>query len=68
MSTKLIDRTGLALKGINWNASTLWPKTVKCEFPKPVLVGNKNFWVEAEVDEYIANLIAARDTKTLETA
>jgi predicted DNA-binding transcriptional regulator AlpA len=59
MSTRLLDRAGLKAKGITWNPSTLWRK--RGSFPKPVLVGNKNHWIEAEVDAYIENLIAARD-------
>jgi len=48
-------------EGINWNASTLWRKTVSGEFPKALIVGNRNMWVEAEVDRYIESLIAKRD-------
>jgi hypothetical protein len=59
MSARLLDRAGLKSKGINWNPSTLWRK--RESFPKPVIVGNKNMWVEAEVDAYIENLIAKRD-------
>jgi predicted DNA-binding transcriptional regulator AlpA len=62
MPTRLLDRSGLRARGINWNASTLWRKTVSNEFPKPVMVGNKNMWVEAEVDQYIEGLIAKRDS------
>jgi predicted DNA-binding transcriptional regulator AlpA len=61
MSVKLLDRDGLAAKGITWNASTLWRKTTSGEFPKAVIIGNKNHWLETEVDDYIANLIAKRD-------
>jgi prophage regulatory protein len=59
MSTRLLDRAGLKAKGISWNPSTLWRK--RGSFPKPVLVGNKNHWIESEVDQYIENLIAKRD-------
>jgi predicted DNA-binding transcriptional regulator AlpA len=63
MCVKLLDKVGLKSKGIHWNASTLWRKMVSGEFPKAVIVGNKNFWIEAEVDDYIANLIAKRDAR-----
>jgi predicted DNA-binding transcriptional regulator AlpA len=63
MTVKLLDKIGLKSKGIGWNASTLWRKMVSGEFPKAVIVGNKNFWIEAEVDDYIAGLIAKRDTR-----
>src|SRR5258705_13459820 len=29
--------------------------SLRGSFPKPVMVGNKNMWVEAEVDQYIEN-------------
>lgn len=62
MAIRLLDRAGLKAKGINWNASTLWRKTVTGSFPKAVLVGNRNMWIEAEVDAYIEGLIAQRDS------
>jgi predicted DNA-binding transcriptional regulator AlpA len=66
MSTRLLDRAGLKAKGITWNPSTLWRK--RGSFPRPVLVGNKNHWIEAEVDQYIEGLIAKRDSQTVEAA
>jgi predicted DNA-binding transcriptional regulator AlpA len=60
MTVRLLDRAGLKAKGICWNGSTLWRKTTSGEFPKAVLVGNRNMWIEAEVDQYIQNLIARR--------
>jgi predicted DNA-binding transcriptional regulator AlpA len=68
MASRLLDKTGLKAKGINWNASTLWRKSVSGEFPRAVMVGNRNMWLETEVDQYIEGLIAARDSKTLEVA
>jgi predicted DNA-binding transcriptional regulator AlpA len=59
MSARLLDRAGLKAKGIKWNPSTLWRK--RGSFPKPVLVGNQNMWIETEVDSYIESLIAKRD-------
>jgi predicted DNA-binding transcriptional regulator AlpA len=68
MASRLIDRASLKSKGINWNSSTLWRKTVSGEFPRAVMVGNRNMWVEAEVDQYIENLIAARDAGSTRAA
>jgi predicted DNA-binding transcriptional regulator AlpA len=59
MPARLLDRAGLKAKGITWNPSTLWRK--RGSFPKPVMVGNKNHWIESEVDQYIESLIAKRD-------
>lgn len=61
MSVKLLDRAGLKAKGVHLNASTLWRKCTNGEFPKPVLIGNRNHWLESEIDAYIAELIAKRD-------
>jgi predicted DNA-binding transcriptional regulator AlpA len=58
---KLLDKAGLKAKGIAWNQSTLWRKVTLGEFPKPVVVGNRNHWIESEVDAYIQGLIAKRD-------
>ena len=68
MAVKLLDRLGLRAKGIAWNASTLWRKVKGGEFPRPILIGNKNFWIEAEIDDYIEGLIVKRDQKTVEAA
>jgi len=66
MSIRLLDRAGLKAKGINWNPSTLWRK--RGSFPKPVMVGNKKHWVEAEIDAYISDLVAERDKQLKEAA
>ena len=62
MTVKLLDKAGLKAKGIGWNASTLWRKTVSGDFPKAVVVGNRNMWLETEVDQYIQHLIDKRGT------
>jgi predicted DNA-binding transcriptional regulator AlpA len=62
MPIRLLDKAGPRAKGISWNGSTLWRKSVAGEFPKPLVVGNRNMWIEAEVDQFIENLIAARDS------
>ena len=48
-------------KGIDFNASTIWRKTKAGKFPKPVKVGNRNGWLESEIDEYVESLINERD-------
>ena len=60
---KLIDREGLRAKGITFNKVTIWRKLKAGEFPRPIFIGNRHAWVEAEIDEYIARLVAARDTE-----
>jgi predicted DNA-binding transcriptional regulator AlpA len=68
MPTRLLDRAGLRAKGITWNPSTLWRKTVSGEFPKALILGNRNMWIEAEIDQYIEGLIAKRDEHNVKEA
>jgi predicted DNA-binding transcriptional regulator AlpA len=58
---KLIDKAGLKAKGLDLDDTTIWRKTKSGEFPKHIIVGNRRAWVESEVDQYIADLIAKRD-------
>jgi predicted DNA-binding transcriptional regulator AlpA len=37
-------------------------------FPRPLKIGSRNFWPEQEIDAWIAERIAERDAKALETA
>ena len=39
---------------------TLWRWEKEGRFPKRVKINGRNFWVEAEVDEYIENLANSR--------
>jgi predicted DNA-binding transcriptional regulator AlpA len=61
MAVRIIDKDGLKARGIDLNDSTIWRKTRDGKFPKAVKIGNRRGWVEAEVDAYLENLIAARD-------
>ena len=58
---KILSKADLKAKGIDFNNSTLWRKTKAGKFPKPVRVGNRNGWLENEIDEYVESLIAERD-------
>jgi predicted DNA-binding transcriptional regulator AlpA len=62
---KLISKDGLKDKGIDLDDSTIWRKMRAGEFPKAVIVGNRRSWVESEIDDYIANLIAKRDATSV---
>jgi predicted DNA-binding transcriptional regulator AlpA len=59
---RLIGKSGLVAKGVTLDDTTLWRKEKAGEFPKHIIVGNRRAWVESEIDDYIANLIAKRDT------
>jgi predicted DNA-binding transcriptional regulator AlpA len=50
-----------SLKGINDTRQTIWRKVKAKTFPKPVKHGQRNAWVEEEVDAYIDALIDQRD-------
>jgi prophage regulatory protein len=58
---RLINREGLKEKGIHFSASHLWRLTNAGKFPRQVKIGEKNAWVESEIDEYIKTRIAVRD-------
>jgi predicted DNA-binding transcriptional regulator AlpA len=48
-------------KGIPFSDTTIWRKINAGEFPKPVKIGRRNCWVEAEIDQYLENLAALRE-------
>jgi prophage regulatory protein len=58
---RLLSIEDLAARGLSLNKATIWRKLKRGEFPRPVKVGNRNHWVELEIDEYIAGLVAKRD-------
>ena len=65
MSQSLIDAKGLKAKGVNYSPSQLFRKEKLGTFPKRVyLSANRVAWVEQEIDEYVASLIAARQQES----
>jgi prophage regulatory protein len=65
---KLLSREDLVAKGLTLNKTTLWRKIKDGTFPKPILIGNRHAWPENEIEDYIANLLAARDANVVEAA
>ena len=60
---KLIPYAALAAKGIGYSKVTLWRKERAGAFPRRVPVGASRYaYVEAEIDNWIAQRIADRDT------
>ena len=59
---KLLDVDGLAEKGIKFSDTHIWRLVRDGDFPKPVKIGNRNHWVETEIDQYIADKLARRDS------
>ena len=47
---KLLDLDGLADKGIQFSDTHIWRLVRAGDFPKPIKVGNRNHWVETEID------------------
>lgn len=59
---KLLDLDELAMKGIKFSDTHIWRLIRAGDFPKPVKIGNRNHWVETEIDRYIADKLAQRDS------
>jgi prophage regulatory protein len=59
---KLLDTAALAEKGIQFSDTHIWRLIRSGAFPKPVKIGNRNHWVESEIDKYIADKLARRDS------
>lgn len=58
---RLLDLDALAGKGIQFSDTHIWRLVRAGQFPKPVKIGNRNHWVEAEIDKYIADKLTQRD-------
>jgi len=59
----LLDRADLAQLGIKYTRSHLWRLVRAGRFPKPVkLSESRNVWRADEVDTWIQQRIAARDS------
>ena len=58
---KLLDFDALVNKGIKFSDTHIWRLVRAGVFPKPVKIGNRNHWVETEIDQYIEAKLAERD-------
>ena len=58
----LISRDGLIARGIDYSRSHLWRLEQQKRFPRRVRLGSTGrvAWIQAEVDEYLSQLAAAR--------
>ena len=62
MAVRLIPYEALKAKGIPYSKPHLWRLERAGKFPKRVPIGAGRYaYIEAEVDEYIAQKIAERD-------
>jgi prophage regulatory protein len=65
--TNLLDYEGLQNRGIKYSKPHLWRLWTKGKFPKPVkLSASRNAWLETEVDAWIKQHVAQRDTVSAE--
>ena len=60
---RLLDYQGLAAKGIKYSRAHIWRLIKAGKFPKPVKIGDRNTWLESEIDDLIEKLLAKRDCK-----
>lgn len=60
-SPRLLDRKALRERGVTYSAWHISRLEKAGKFPKRVKFGARVFWVEAEIDEWIADRIAERD-------
>jgi predicted DNA-binding transcriptional regulator AlpA len=62
---KLLSWDDLRERGIHYSKSQIWRKAREGSFPKPVYPGRSPAWTEPEIDEYLEQLIAKRDSKSV---
>jgi prophage regulatory protein len=61
---RIVTFRGLAAKGIPYCREQIRRKAKAGEFPSPITLSPKRVaWVESEVDDWLAERIALRDTK-----
>jgi prophage regulatory protein len=64
MAHRLISHDDLKSKGIGYSKVHLWRLEKAGKFPRRVPIGASRYgYVESEIDEFVAGLIAARDAK-----
>ena len=59
---KLLDFDGLKAKGIAFSDTHLRRLVRAGKFPKPMKVGCRDHWSEAEIDQFIADKLTRRDS------
>jgi predicted DNA-binding transcriptional regulator AlpA len=62
---KLLNRRQLGEKGLPNSKAHIWRAChnpdPQLPFPQPIRIGRNTFWVEDEIDQYLAALMAKRD-------
>ncbi len=57
---QLLRLPDLLSRGLG-SRSSIYERMARGEFPKPVKIGRLNGWVDSEIDDYIAGLVAERE-------
>ena len=62
---RLLDYDGLKAKGFDYSRTHFWRLIKAGRFPKPIKLGDgaRNAWVEEEIDQLIADRMAARESQ-----
>lgn len=60
MSTTLLSFADVSAR-VGLGRTRIYAGIAANTFPKPVKVGTRSLWVEAEIDQWIADRIAERD-------
>lgn len=60
MSTILLSFDDVASR-VGLGRTRIYAGVASGDFPKPVKIGRRSLWVEAEIDQWIAARIAERD-------
>lgn len=62
---KLLSRQQLGEKGLPNSKAHIWRAChnpdADLPFPQPIRIGRNTFWIEEEIDKYLAALAAKRD-------
>jgi len=65
---KLLGWDGLKQRGIKDSKATIYRKVKAGKFPVPIHPGKSPAWPEHEINAYLLDLIARRDSSTREVA
>jgi predicted DNA-binding transcriptional regulator AlpA len=63
MTMKLLDFEALETKGVRFSDTHLRRLIRAGKFPKPIKIGCRDHWDEAEIDQHISDQLAQRDTQ-----
>ncbi len=65
---RLVDLDGLRARGITRHRGAIWRDIREGRFPPPIKIGARNYWIEGELDDWVAARIAERDARAAAVA